>query len=225
MILLGSALVLVGLGRRSPRGTVLAITGSVLLSSGLGVTARIRRAIASRTSAGGRQGDRTARTAGTEVTRSITVGEPADDLYERWRDPDHFSRIVGHVADVTSRDSNRLRWTVDGPGGREVSWETRFVEEEPGELLSWETPADATLPNAGSVRFSPAGDDRGTVVTLSVDFDPPGGSLGTAALRRIDVVPETFVGVALDRFKSLVETGEIPTLEKNASARGRGDPL
>jgi len=147
------------------------------------------------------------------------------ELYELWRDPEQFTRIMGHVGEITASDEDSYHWTVEGPGGRELTWEPRVVEAEPGELVRWETKGDAVLSSEGAVRFEPAPGDRGTVVTLSVSFDPPGGTLGNAALERLGIVPETLVGQALSRFKSLAETGEIPTLEENPSARGRGDLL
>jgi hypothetical protein len=44
-------------------------------------------------------------------------------------------------------------------------------------------------------------------------------------MRRLGVVPDALASKALHRFKSLVETGEVPTLEANPSARGKGDLL
>lgn len=220
---LGGALLVRGLGRRSLRGAATALLGGWLLSRALGEDARIRRALRSRIGADSGEDDRTETVTTTEVSRSTTVGRPADELYEAWRDPDTFSQVVGDTIDVTSLDEDRLRWTVHGPRDRDVSWETHIVEAEPGEFLRWETPADAMLPNEGTVRFRPASGDRGTVVTLSISFDPPGGTLGQAALKRLGILPETFAGETLRRFKSLVESGEIPTHEGNPSARGKGD--
>lgn len=199
----------------------MALAGGWLLARALRDDGRIERALRPRARTVGGRTDRP----GPSVSRSITVGRPADELYEVWRDPDQFSEVVGRFAEVTALDEDRLHWTVRGPRGRDVSWETRVVDEEPGEYLRWEASEDATLPNEGTVRFRPAPGDRGTEVTLSVDFDPPGGALGDAALQRLDVVPEALAGTALRRFKALVESGEIPTLEGNPSARGSGDLL
>jgi uncharacterized membrane protein len=183
----------------------------------------MREAVRSRTGGEGERG----RTAGgtTAATRSITVARPAEELHEIWRDPEQVSRIADRFADVTPRGEDGLRWTVEGPYGRTVSWETRVVEEEPGEFIRWETPVDAMLPCRGSVRFRPAPGGRGTIVTLSVRFDPPGGTLGDAAMERLGIVPGSLAGGVLDRFKSLAETGEIPRLAENPSGRGRGDAL
>lgn len=221
----GGALVVRGLRRRSLAGAATALAGGALLARALGVDNRMGDALSARTDAGRRRGGRVEAGGATEVSRSVTVGKSADEVYEAWRNPERFSRVMGHFADVAATDDDRLRWTVHGPGGRDVSWETHVTRDEPGEELRWESPPDAMLPNEGAVSFRPAPGDRGTVVTLALRFDPPGGSLTSGALRRLDIIPETLAGEALGRFKSLVETGEIPTTEGNPSGRGKGDLL
>ena len=59
----------------------------------------------------------------------------------------------------------------------------------------------------GVVEFRPGPDDWGTEVTLTVDV-PGGRAKGVAAAK------------ALRRLKSLAETGELPTTERNPAARG-----
>ncbi|WP_207586331.1 cyclase [Halomontanus rarus] len=117
----------------------------------------------------------------------------------------------------------RYRWTADGPLDRQLAWETAIVDERPGEFLRWETLEGARIPHTGTIRFRPAPGDRGTEVTFGVHVDPPGGAVGDAIMSRTNLVPKTLVGTALRRFKSLAETGEIPTLERNPSGRGSGD--
>ena len=128
------------------------------------------------------------------------------------------------MASVTPIDEDRALWTVHGPLGRTLTWETRIIEERPNELVRWQSQPGADLGNEGSARFRPAPGALGTVVTLRVRFEPPGGALG-AALKLSEIVPSSILGTALRRFKSLVETGEIPTLDRNPSARGRGDTV
>lgn len=222
---LGGALLVRGLERRSLRGAVTVLVGGWLLSRAIGGNPRSDRPIRSLPVIGSREEEQTGDAGPTTVSRSATIGRPADALYEAWRDPDQFSRVMGHFADVTSPDGDRRYWTVHGPAGQDLSWETHVVEEEPGEYIRWESPEDAVLPNEGTIRFRPAPGDRGTQVTLSISFYPPGGALGTAALHRLDVVPKGLAGEALRRFKSLAESGEIQTLEGNPSGRGKGGLL
>ncbi|WP_121741713.1 SRPBCC family protein [Natronorubrum halophilum] len=202
----GGALVAFGLGRRSLGGAAIALVGGWMAY----------RAVGARS-----EGSTGAET----VAESITIGKPADELSEFARDAANLNRLVGPFADVTALEADRHRWTVHESPDQRLSWETRLVEDRPGDRLRWE-PADGTaLIDGWSMSFRPAPGDRGTEVTLEVGFAPPGGSLGTAVIEKLDVVPESLVGGVLDRFKSLAETGEIPTTEGNPSARGRGDLL
>ncbi len=157
-----------------------------------------------------------------EIERSITIGESPDELYRFCRDPQRLSHIVGHVAEVTAVDENRQHWDVPLPLGR-LGWDAQIVEERP-EVLRWESLAGAEVPNEGSVHFRPAPGNRGTEVTLRFRCDPPGGLLGDTAMKLLNIGPG-LAGTALRRFKSLVETDEIPTLERNPSARGSGDTI
>ena len=222
---LGGTLLTLGLGRRSLGGAATAIAGGYLLYRGISGRGRRSRPSDATTAAGrerreaGPSGDATA------VERSITVGKPADELDEFWREPERLARVVGRFAEVTAAGEDRQRWTVRGPLGRSTTWETKLVEDRPGERLRWETVAGTGLLDEGSVRFRPAPGDRGTEVTLRFRVDPPGGALGDAALKRLGVAPGALANKALRRFKSLAETGEIPTLDRNPSARGRGDLL
>ena len=220
----GGALLGFGLRRRSLGGTVAALAGGWLLYRGLGGGDAPDQQMAASSVADDDSSE--AATAGAaDVRRSVTIGRPADELYERWRDPETMTRIVGGFADVMAPSEDRWHWTVTAPLGFSVTWDTEFVEDRPGEFLRWTSTADAAVSNEGSVHFRPAPDDRGTEVTFQFRIDSPGGAVGDAVAARLGIVPDALAGVALDRFKSLVETGEIPTLEKNPSARGQGDRL
>ena len=211
----GATLLALGLRRRSWLGAATALAGGWLLFRGLSRERPLGRASAADT-------EETAGAAETE--RSITVGRSAEELHDLWRDPDTAASVFGEFVEVTAPSEDRRRWSVSGPFGRTVTWETRVTEDRHGESIRWES-VDAAVPSEGSIRFRPAPDDRGTEVTFQFRFDPPGGSLGEAVAERLSVVPGTLAEKVLDRFKSLAETGEIPTLERNPSARGRGDLL
>ena len=58
------------------------------------------------------------------------------------------------------------------------------------------------------------------MATLRFRFDPPGGARGTAAVKLLGTTPlDLAADGVLRRFKSLVETGEIPTTERQPAAR------
>lgn len=215
---LGGALLTLGLGRRSLGGTALALASGGLLYRSL----RGRGPVLQK---GGREeGALPERAAGMgaaspEVVRSISIGRPAEELFELWRKPETLTRVMADFADVRETAPGTQRWRVHAPRGRSLEWESRILESRPGELLSWRAVAGAALPNEGWVRFRPAPGEWGTEVTLCFRFEPPGGAMGRALMERLNVVPRLLAQRALRRFKSLAETGEIPTLEHNPAAR------
>jgi uncharacterized membrane protein len=172
------------------------------------------------TLAGGYAAYRRGRLAGgaVEIQRSITVGQPRDEVYRRWRDPETQPLVWNHFAELTNVTADGARWRVEAPLGRALEWETRIVEDEEPERIRWES-RDGDLPNEGTVEFRDAPGDLGTEMTLRVRFDPPAGVLGDAAVRLLDDPPKLVLAKALRRFKSLVESGEIPSTERNPSAR------
>ena len=158
-----------------------------------------------------------------EVKRSVTVDRPPEELHDYWRDPEHLNELVGDFATIEEREPNRLHWTVNGPLGRVMEWETEIVEDSAGEVLRWETVEGTRLPSEWTVRYQDASGDKGTIVSLEVRFDPPGGSVGAVLIERLGIAPKTIVDETFRRFRSLAETGEVPTLEHDPSARGSGD--
>ena len=155
-----------------------------------------------------------------EVERSITIGKPADELYQRWRDPGTLARIMGDFAAVHASGDGHMHWKVEGPLGRTFEWDSEAVGDRPSESTGWRSLPGASIANEGSVRFHEAPTGRGTVVTLRFRLDPPGGALGDAALDLLGTTPlDVIADGVLRRFKSLVETGEIPTTERQPAAR------
>lgn len=155
-----------------------------------------------------------------EVERSMTIGKPADELYQRWRDPITLPQVMAGFATVRRSSNDRMHWKVKGPLGRAYEWDSETVNDRPGEGIGWRSLPGGAVPNEGSVRFRSAPGGRGTVVTLRFRFDPPGGALGDAVVKLLGAMPLKLVAEgALRRFKSLVETGEIPTTERQPAAR------
>ena len=182
------------------------LAGAVVAAVGAGV---LYRALTSKDAGSSRA---------IELQRSITVERPRDDVYRRWREPQTQPLVWSHVVEVTDATEHGAHWRIEAPLGRTFEWDTRIVEERDGELIRWES-TGGDVPNEGSVEFRDAPGEHGTEVVLCVRFDPPAGALGKAAARVFDDPPKLVLAKALRRFKSLVETGEIPSTDRNPSAR------
>ncbi|MDO9713989.1 SRPBCC family protein [Paracraurococcus lichenis] len=156
-----------------------------------------------------------------EVERSLTIEKPAEELHGLWREAETLPRVAGHIAQIRTLGDGETRWRVPSPFGRDYEWTMRLTEDRPGEVLRWKAADSASaLLSDIAVRFRPASGGRGTVVTLRVRVDPPGGMLGEALLKLFGgVVPRELLSKSLHYFKSLAETGEIPTTERQPAAR------
>ena len=156
-----------------------------------------------------------------EVEYSVTIDRPADELYRAWRDPATLPRILGFLADIRPSGDRRSEWRTEGPLGESHAWAMQISEERPGELIRASSgDGGGALVTESEVRFRAAPGGRGTIATLRVRFDPPGGMLGDVAARFFNgVVPKELSSKALHYFKSLVLTGEIPTTDRQPAAR------
>jgi uncharacterized membrane protein len=138
------------------------------------------------------------------VTKYIRIEAPAQEVWQLWRDPSEFPQFMEDVTEVEAR-GELWHWKVDGPAGVPVEWDSRIVEEIPGEKLAWKSVNG--MSNAGVVRL----DDRGDATDLeyAIEFDPPGGKLGDVVAKIFDD-PENKVQRALESFKTLVERDAKP---------------
>ena len=84
--------------------------------------------------------------------------------------------------------------------------------------IAWASQPGADVDNSGRVDFRDAG-ARGTVVTATILYDPPGGLVGKLIAKMFQREPAIQARRDLRRFKQLMETGEISTAAMNTKQR------
>lgn len=217
----GGALAAYGLRRRSAGGLILTLAGAALLHRGgtghcntyqaLGITT----AHASDHSAG--EHDRgVARD--IHVEKSIIIDKSAEELYSFWRDFENLPRFMDHLESVNSVGFNRWHWVAKGPVGTRPEWDAEIYNEKPNELIAWRS-LEGTVTNAGSVRFEPASDERGTQVKVVLNYNAPGGKVSALLARLFGQEPGQMIEDDLRRLKQIFETGEIATVEGQPAGR------
>jgi uncharacterized membrane protein len=154
------------------------------------------------------------------VRKSITIDRPPGELYERWHDLTKLPGIMRHLASVEVTGPRRSRWRANGPAGTTIEWEAETVDDQPDRRIAWQSLPDTKVPNRGAVEFEPAPGDRGTILRVDLQYDPPGGAAGAAIAKLFGKEPSQEIGEDLRRFKQVVETGEVAT-GKSPSARRR----
>jgi uncharacterized membrane protein len=147
--------------------------------------------------------------AGVNAEEAVTINRPAHELYRWWRSLTELPRVIPDLKSAKEVDDRRSHWVAQGPTGRRVEWDAEIINDIPGELIAWRTVGASDLVSAGSVHFDRAAGNRGTIVRIRLQYDPPGGKAGALAAWMLGHSPSTNLREGLRRFKQLMETGEI----------------
>ncbi len=149
--------------------------------------------------------------ADTLVGRTVTINKPRAELFAYWRDFANLPVFMDNVERIDILDDRRSHWVVKAPGGKTVEWTAAITEERDGEFIAWASEDGADVPNSGRIDFADAQGGRGTVVTATILYDPPGGVIGKVIAKMFQREPAIQARRDLRRFKQLMETGEIAT--------------
>jgi uncharacterized membrane protein len=209
-IVAGSAVAALGIARllrhRSVGGAGALILGSWLVQRGVTGFCRlcevlgIGRANGSGTVTGN---------LGVKIDRSITVAAPVERVFRLWRNLENLPRFMPHLERVTATDDRRSRWEVRTPAGGTVAWDAEIINERPNELIAWRSIGNPSVTSAGSVRFEPTPDGRGTRLDVSLQYDPPGGTVGHSVASLLGGDAGHRIEEDLEQFKRRVESGEL----------------
>jgi uncharacterized membrane protein len=107
------------------------------------------------------------------------------------------------------------------PFGREVEWDSEIIEERENEHIAWRSLSGSVVENTGAVQFSDAPGGRGTIVSVSMEYRPPAGSMGAAVAKFMGEEPGIQIREDLRHFKQIMETGEIASVEGQPSGRNK----
>ncbi|WP_280308620.1 hypothetical protein [Nocardia abscessus] len=142
-------------------------------------------------------------------SQTLTIARPRAEVERFWRDPANLSEVLGDVAEVRSSGPSSYEWTFPSGADGRTTWTTTLREED-GHFRFVGSTDDDTSSAPGlelELGFADAPRDLGTEVTMRARTPLPDLLTGAA----------TFT--ALYRARARLQTGEIPTLANNPSAR------
>ena len=156
---------------------------------------------------------------GLRVRKTLTINRPAAELYEYWRNLENLPRFMHHVKEVQQLDEGRSHWRVAIMDKMELEWDAEITVDRPNEMIAWGTLPGATVAHRGYVKFIPAPGDRGTEISVALEYDPPGAALGIAAGSMAKFIPAQDIKEEIRNFKQIMEAGAIPTTEGQPACR------
>ena len=202
-VLGGGALVLWGLRRASLARLAVMAAGAALVWRGISGWCNAYGALGI-DRAGGEQ---TVGNLGVKIDRSIVVAAPPERLYRFWRNLENLPRIMSHLDRVETLSETRSRWRAKAPAGVPIEWEAEIINDHPPSQIAWRTAPGAAVSHAGSVRFVPTG--SGTRIDVSLQYDPPGGTLTHALATLMDTDAGARIEHDLVEFKRALESGRL----------------
>jgi uncharacterized membrane protein len=97
-------------------------------------------------------------------------------------------------------------WTIKTiPGGPTIEWDAEIINEVPNERIGWRSLQGADVENTGSVVFEAMPDAGVTWVTVTLQYIPPAGRLGSAIATVLGQNPVLKIAQDLQRFKERME--------------------
>ena len=155
-----------------------------------------------------------------KVVKVCTVKRSAEDLFRFWRRLENLPEFARHLVAVKELSATESHWVAKSPAGTTSEWDAQIIEVRERELIAWESKPGSEIDNAGSVQFTPAPGGQGTEVKVSLEYIPPVGAVGAMIAKLYGEEPDIQVEDDLARFKALMETGEIPTIEGQPAGSG-----
>jgi uncharacterized membrane protein len=144
---------------------------------------------------------------GFSVQKTATIEAPVERVFELLVNPERLPRIMDHVQEVKKAGEHRYHWTVLGPAGVPLHWDSEVTHIVPNELLAWRSAPGALVQNAGTLHFEPTA-EGGTRVRIHMRYNPPGGALANALAEMFGADPKTALDDDMVRLKSLMERGK-----------------
>jgi uncharacterized membrane protein len=212
-ILGGAALGLFGLSRRSLGGLSLAAVGGSLVYRGMTGRCACYRALGVSTAPTVGSATSVRAGHGVRVEESIVINRDAATLWSFWRKLENIGRIMQHLKCVEGIDERRSRWVAHGPLGFDIEWEAEIINEKENELIAWRSVDDSEVDTAGSVHFRELPNGRATELRVVLKYDAHAAQLADPVARLMGASPCQQIHDDLQRFKQVMESGEVATIE------------
>ncbi|HUG93503.1 MAG TPA: SRPBCC family protein [Planctomycetaceae bacterium] len=218
-MLAGGGLVAFGLARARLGGILSALAGAALLERGLTGHCRLYEALGHNTAVEHHDFGVRARQ-GRKVVRSVHIHHDRHELYDFWRRLENLPRVMRHLVSVTPTSETGSHWVARGPLNKELAWDAEIINDRPGEIIAWQSRPGSDVDTAGSVRFDVPASGEGTVLTVTLKYDPPGGKAIAQLAHLLGQGLEQELDEVLRTFKQVMETGDRPTASPQPSGRG-----
>lgn len=143
---------------------------------------------------------------GFHVHESIRIEQPVEALYRFWRNFENLPKVMTHLEQVIDLGNGHSHWVAKGPAGIPVEWDAEMINDVPNKVIGWRSLPSSDFVTAGSVNFDGSGDGRSTLITVHLQYAPPGSKLGKLVAQLFGDDPSQAIAEDLRRLKRLLDS-------------------
>lgn len=144
------------------------------------------------------------------VESKVKIRRPRMQVWNAWAPLVDLPKFLSHVDRVEDLGNGRSRWVGKATQyGGTVEWIAEEVDRVEGRSIRWRTITGQPVHQNGEIRFEDAPNGYDTIVRLNLGFEPT-ASPTQAVAAFVSALPRRLAKNELKRFKSFLETGQIP---------------
>jgi uncharacterized membrane protein len=143
------------------------------------------------------------------VRAAFTINKTPQEVYDFVCNPHNWGRSL-HEPKFELDHNSSVKLRLGGDDGPEFKSQVVRTDEKPGEYIAWAS-QEQMFEHRGVVRFKKAPGDRGTEISIALEYKAPTGRISHALASLAGLDPEQLVREGLRQIKQLIEAGEIPT--------------
>jgi uncharacterized membrane protein len=143
------------------------------------------------------------------VRVGFTIEKSAEEIYEFVRQPEHWNRFL-HAIELEPLTDGRLTLKLGTPAGLDIESRIEITDHSSPDYIAWASNGQF-LEHRGVIRFKKAPGNRGTEISVALEYKAPAGPIARSLASLVGWDPEQMVRESLRHLKQLMEAGEIPT--------------
>ena len=149
------------------------------------------------------------------VRVSFTIDKSPEEVFQFISSSDNWRQVLPEFSIDSSGEVARIKLHAHG---LTIESDAEITDRTEGKFVAWSSLPGA-IEHRGVLRVRPALGNRGTEISVAMEFALPAGPAARAFLSFSGHDPEQLVRETLRHFKQLLEAGEIPTTAGQPSGR------
>ena len=134
------------------------------------------------------------------VHAAFTINKSPREVYDFVRNPDNWGRFLREPKFEQDGQNNVTLRFGNPEDGAEFTSPIELTDEDPGEFIAWASEGEM-LEHRGVLRFKKAPGDRGTEISIALEYKSPTGPISRALAALAGFDPEQLVREGLRQIK------------------------